>query len=217
MQFFLFSKIEFEVSCPVALIECYCFQSDFYVNYNLPSMKGDREFNLVNKIGARIQKESLAKCEEVIRTTKNVRIFEYGLDEFLKLSDETIAKLVKEGLKAMIDELTDITGIGLSTATKVLHTRYPRIIPMVDSMIQEEYRREVNPRWTQDNCSQILIDYYKNLSIEPNRQNLTEVYIKVSKNLPGLTKVRVFDILWWSYLKAKRLTEENGVNWLTIK
>jgi len=100
MKFLLFSEIEFEVSCPVALIECYCFQSDFYANYDLPIMRGDREIDLVSKIGARIQKESLAKCKEVIKNTKNVRIFKYGLDEFLRLSDKTIAKLVKEDLRA---------------------------------------------------------------------------------------------------------------------
>ena len=50
--------------------------------------------------------------------------------------------------------------------------------------------------------------------------NLAEVYNAVSKNLPGLTKVSVFDILWWSYLKAKRLREsreKNDIKWATIQ
>ena len=56
MKFLLFSKIFFEVSYPVTLIECYCFQSDFYANYDLLS---DRKVEYANKIGARIKKELL--------------------------------------------------------------------------------------------------------------------------------------------------------------
>ena len=40
----------------------------------------------------------------------------------------------------------------------------------------------------------------------------------ISKNnLRGLTKVRIFDILWWSYLKAKKLRQDEKINWSTVK
>jgi hypothetical protein len=54
MKFFLFSKISFEIPDPIALIECYCYQNDFYAKYDLME---DKKIEDVNKIGARIKKE----------------------------------------------------------------------------------------------------------------------------------------------------------------
>jgi hypothetical protein len=54
MKFFLFSKISFEITEPITLIECYCYQNDFYAKYDLIK---DRKIEDVNKIGARIEKE----------------------------------------------------------------------------------------------------------------------------------------------------------------
>lgn len=220
MKFRLFSevKLEFEVSCPVALIESYCFQSDFYANYDLLP---DRKVADVNSIGARIPKKQLEACKEIIDGTRSMPIFEYnklGIDDFLDRDDETITKFVKEDLIGIVSRLTGIEGIGLSKATKVLHTVYPGIIPMIDSMLQAAYT-ETNSgaEWIENDSNQIFVAYYNNLKEQPTKKSLAEVYDTVSNNLPGLTKVRVFDIIWWSYLKAKRLREKNCVKWGTIR
>ena len=57
MKFFLFSKISFKIPDPVALIECYCYQNDFYTKYDLLIENKDRKIEDVNKIGASIKKE----------------------------------------------------------------------------------------------------------------------------------------------------------------
>jgi len=105
--------------------------------------------------------------------------------------------------------------LGGRSATKILHTRYPGIIPMIDNQLRNEYR-QINKEW-KDEPGRILLDYYQNLKEEPNKQNLTQVYETTSKSVPKLTKVRVFDILWWSFLKAKTLREKKGINWSTIE
>ena len=53
MKFRLFSKT-FEVVDPIALIECYCFQSNFYVNFDLVNHEKGGQVNNVNAIGARM-------------------------------------------------------------------------------------------------------------------------------------------------------------------
>ena len=214
MRFMLFSKIEFEVSDPVAVIECYCFQSNFYKNYDL--ILPARELKAVSKIGARIQESLVKNCKKVIESRNNLPIFRYdnSFDEFLDLDDEAIGNHVRN-VSDVIKSLIEIDGIGLPKATKILHTRYPGIIPIIDNQLRNEYR-QINKEW-KDEPSRILLAYYHNLKEEPNKQNLTEVYEIISKSVPKLTKVRVFDILWWSFLKAKTLKEKKGINWSTIK
>jgi len=217
VKFLLFSKMTFEVSDPVALIESYCFQSDFYKNYDLLLLKGKREVKDANKVGARIRKEVLPKCKTVTENTKDLPIFKYGLDSFLELDDKTRSAYIGELNERVIKKLLKIKGIGLSKATKILHTLYPEVIPILDDNLQREYKG-INPQRTEQRSNQILIDYYKNLREGDNLQNLTQISKTISENnLVCLTKVGIFDILWWSYLKAKRLRWEKNVNWSTIK
>ena len=212
MKFALFSKLPFEVSDPIALIECYCFQNDFYANYDLKNYQC-RKIENVNLIGARISGELLKECKKIVKKTENLRLFENKrLDNFLGLGEEGRNKWVTEINNKIIKELLKIKGIGLSKATKVLHTLYPEIIPMIDNALQNEYK-EINPKWTEEQSDQILIDYYDNLKKGDNWQNLNIIFKKISNNLPALTKVRIFDIIWWSYLKSKKLR----IDWYTIK
>lgn len=209
MIFRLFSKTEFEVRDPITLIESYCYMTHFYADYDLPLANGDRKIDLVGEIGARIHQDTLAKCERVIKNHKNVKILGYDLDGFLALDNEDIAGHIRELCDGLFKELMAIEGIRLSTATKILHTLYPAIIPIIDSMLQGEYRQYIQPGWRKDRPEQILVDHYLNLKREPTKRNLTTIYDAVSKTLPGLTKIRIFDILWWSYLKAKVLKRQS--------
>ena len=172
----------------------------------------------VNKIGARISRELLQSIELIIEETKDLRIFRYDLDRFLKVDDATRSDHINELSEKVIKKLLGIKGIGLSRATKVLHTLYPEIIPMIDDALQDEYRSTINSRWTEKQPEQIIIAYYNNLKHGNNWQNLTEIFSQTrSSGILCLTKVRVFDILWWSYLKAKRLRQEENIHWSTIK
>ncbi|MDD5601292.1 MAG: hypothetical protein PHC87_06050, partial [Actinomycetota bacterium] len=64
---------------------------------------------------------------------------------------------------------------------------------------------------------ELLIDFYNNLQIKSNRKNLDIISDELKRiNLTGLSKIRIFDIIWWSYLKAERLNERRGINWTSI-
>jgi hypothetical protein len=218
MIFFLFSKISFKIPDPIALIECYCYQNDFYAKYDLLLEHRDRKIEDVNKIGARIKKEVLLECKKITESTKNLSIFKYNLEQFLSLDEKERDEQIKELNESVIQELLKIKGIGLSTTTKILHTLYPKIIPMMDNPLQNKYREKINNLWTEKRADEILIDFYKNLQIESNRQSLNYIFNKISKNnLKNLSRIRIFDILWWSYLKAEDLNLKEKINWSTIK
>jgi len=209
MKLVLFSKISFEIPEPITLIECYCYQNDFYAKYDL---LGGKKIEDVNKIGARIKKEVLFECKKIIERTKNLSIFKYALDNFLDLAEKDRDKQVKELNEIVIQKLLNIKGIGLSTATKILHTLYPKIIPMIDNPLQNKYREKINNVWTEKQADEIFIDFYNNLKIESNRKNLNYLFDKLlENNIQHLSKIRIFDILWWSYLKAEKLREEREI------
>jgi len=214
MKFFLFSKISFDIPRPIALIECYCYQNDFYSKYDL---LGDRKIEDVNKIGARIKKEVLFECKIMTERTKSLSIFKYNLEQFLSVNEEDRDEQIKELNEIVIQKLLNINGIGLSTTTKILHTLYPKIIPMIDNPLQNKYREKINNVWTEKRADKIFIDFYNNLKIESNRENLNYIFDRLlENNIQHLSKIRIFDILWWSYLKAEKLREEKGINWNTI-
>jgi len=215
MRFCLFSKRFFEVEDPIALIEAYCFQSNFYESYDFPLMKGQRSFGAVGFIGARIKKSALDKCKEIIiNLYKDNPIFSLNLCSFLKLKDEEKSDYVRT-LDKLASDLDKVNGVGFSKATKILHTLYPEIIPIIDNALQKEYQK-LNPLWKQGNWNQIFMDYYDNFLVSKDTyKNLCDLHSKLS--LLGLTKVRIFDILWWSYLKAKKLNQQKNIEWSTIK
>ena len=215
MKFILFSKIKFEIPEPITLIECYCYQNDFYSKYDLLE---DKKIEDVNKIGARIKKEVLLECKIITERTKSVNIFKYNLEQFLDLEEKKRSEYIKELNDFVIQKLLGINGIGLSTATKILHTLYPKIIPMIDNPLQNKYREKINNVWTQKRADVMFIDFYNTLKIESNRKNLNYIFDKLlENNIQHLSKIRIFDILWWSYLKAEKLREEREINWTSIK
>ena len=215
MKFFLFSKISFEIHDPIALIECYCYQNDFYSRYDVIE---DRKIEDVNKIGARIKKEVLLKCKEITESTRDLGIFNYSLEQFLDLEEKERDERIKELNDFVIQKLLRINGIALSTTTKILHILYPKIIPMIDNPLQNKYREKINNEWTEKQADKIFIDFYNNLKITSNWENLNFIFSEISKNnLKNLSRIRIFDILWWSYLKAEKLREKHRINWSTIR
>jgi hypothetical protein len=215
MKFYLFSKIQFEVAHPIALIESYCYQNDFYSNFDVIE---NRNIEHVNKIGARIGSDVIESCKPIINNSINLRIFRYNLDSFARLTETTRKKHIRELNDKIFIELLNIPKMGFSKVTKVLHTLFPKIIPMIDDPLQEFYRKEINPQWKGEDPYPILSDYYDNFLIAKNIRNLDKIEnIIISLKIMGLTKIRIFDILWWSFLKADRLKQESDINWSSIK
>jgi hypothetical protein len=215
MKFSLFSKIKFEVTHPIALIESYCYQNDFYANFDVIEK---RNIEHVNRIGARIDLDLIERCKPIINNSRNLRIFRYDLDSFLRLTEATRKKHIRELNDKIFLELLKIPKIGFSKVTKILHTLYPKIIPMIDNPLQEFYRREIDPHWKGKDPYPILSDYYNNFLIAENIKNLDKIEkIIRSLKIKGLTKIRIFDILWWTFLKADRLRQKSDINWSSIK
>ncbi|MDX9799316.1 MAG: hypothetical protein RBT05_10715, partial [Bacteroidales bacterium] len=162
MRFCLFPKIRFEIPEPVTLIECYCYQSDFYSKYDVIE---NRTIEDVNKIGARLKHNIILECKKVLEDAGQLDLFQYNLDGLLDLNEKGREELIIELHSKIIKNLLRIKGISFSTSTKVLHTVYPEIMPMIDNPLQRKYKSFINPSWNKEKCDELLIDFYNNLQI----------------------------------------------------
>ena len=89
---------------------------------------------------------------------------------------------------------------------------------MIDNLLQKKYQEVINSVWREKRADEIFIDFYNNMKMGSNRKNLNYIFDKLSENnIHHLSKIRIFDILWWSYLKAEKLRKEKGINWNTIR
>ncbi|MFZ2330688.1 MAG: hypothetical protein WAW45_03670, partial [Atribacterota bacterium] len=177
----------------------------------------NRTIEDVNKIGARLKHSTILECKKALEDAGKLALFQYNLDGFLGLKEKSREELIKELNNNIIKNLLKIKGISFSTSTKILHTIYPEIIPMIDNPLQQKYKEFINPTWDKTQGVQILIDFYNNLLIESNRKNLDIISDHCKRiNLTGLRKIRIFDIIWWSYLKAERLKESRRIKWTSI-
>lgn len=210
MKFTLFGEV-FKINNPLTLIEAYCIQNDFYRNYDLLE---NRTIKDVNQIGAQVRRPSiLDEANGVVNRYENLELLELNIDELLEKSDDTRNEYIGDFSNA-IKNLTEVKGIGLSTATKIYHTLYPEIIPMIDKPLKEEYMRVKGITERQLSFRELFIDYYK--TFKDNKENIDKLYGQLSSQ--RLTKVRIFDIIWWSFLKHKRLAADfPEIHWSTIK
>jgi len=207
MKFLLFSKIGFEVSHPIALIESYCFQSDFFSNFDL---KPDKTVEDANKIGAHIPTKKnpkiIKEIKKITKCTKNLKIFGNDIDSFLKISNESRNEQIKEFTDKAIKKLMDIDGIGLPKSTKVYHTLHPKIIPMIDNPLLKMYKQEIikikiNTPLSEEQLYQLFVAFYNNFKDETNWHNISQLHEKLSetgitwqmrsRGESGLTKVRI--------------------------
>ena len=89
---------------------------------------------------------------------------------------------------------------------------------MIDNPLQNKYKNKINSFWTSEKADEILIDFYQNLKIGDNRKDLNKISAELTKiNLKHLTRIRIFDIPWWSFLKAERLKNERKIKWTSIQ
>jgi len=197
LNFKLFSKIKFSVHNPILLIEAYCIQSNFYVNYDIIRNKN---ISYVNKIGGKINEIVLKNCSEVIDDS-DVKITSYTLDSFQKLENKEKKELVKELDTEIVKKLLSIKGIRLSKVTKILHTLFPEICPMIDNPLQQIYKKQINNSWKAESLEKLLIQFYENLANVENKDNINRLHRELTHL--NLTKIRIFDIIWWSYLKSR--------------
>ena len=173
-----------------------------YKNYDKPSASPDTltacDIRIANRIQARIpntlQKPILDKSDEIERALKSISP-ESDLADWDKWDE----------LTQLFRILTAINGVKLARATKILHKKRPRLIPILDSVIQK-YVRKVSQDSSLENedyadrataCCKVI---QKDLKDNHNALLTIRRNVKETNDIE-LSRVRILDILLW--LKKK--------------
>jgi hypothetical protein len=133
--------------------------------------------------------------------------------ELANLNDDMFIP-VFNNVKLLIDGLTEIENVGIATATKILHLKRPKLIPILDSHIFIFYCY-TEPRIRKiDNVMSDLRNDLKNgnnlrilIAIAEELSDLINSYNSLITQGRGkkvvLTPLRVFERLIWRYVKSR--------------
>lgn len=95
------------------------------------------------------------------------------------------------------------TGIGVSVATKLLHKKRPELLPVLDNQaIFVSYLGEKEPDWR--NCGPAVCRALEAIQRDLRHPSNEVGWAALSTQWPWLTRVELFDIIWWEYDAPRR-------------
>lgn len=119
--------------------------------------------------------------------------------------EETTAE-ERQRLAALIGTMTSWPWVGASLATKTLHKKRPRLIPILDN--QAIFGAYMNPRWPEQRS---LTETIKSgdriwealnwISFDLTRRENTATWLALQEQEPARTRIEIFDCVWWIYFR----------------
>jgi hypothetical protein len=172
---------------------------------------GESDLRLANRSGARIS------APEIAAILERRRAIERALRAIAP--DCSLAGAAKSlpwlSLGQLFGAFADIRGVGVSKMTKALHPKRPRLIPMLDSVIQR-YLEDDDPGAQApfaERALELVRGYGRDL--DRNRRAMRALRRELASLGYMLTEVRILDLMIWSVESASRATvsrSPHGVN-----
>ena len=109
----------------------------------------------------------------------------------------------------LIGAMTSWPGFGASVATKTLHKKRPRLIPVLDNMAI--FGAYMNPLWPEKPA---LADTIKAvprikealdwITVDVTRPENEAVWARLHEIEPTRSRIDLFDMVWWMYFSPRR-------------
>lgn len=106
----------------------------------------------------------------------------------------------------LIADVAGWAGFAASVATKVLHKKRPRLIPILDN--QAIFGAYMNPRWPGQRSSTESVYAESRIRValewiwtDLRRPDNTEAWVGLSKLEPTRSRIELFDMVWWEYFR----------------
>jgi len=119
--------------------------------------------------------------------------------------DETTAG-ERQQLSELIGTMTSWPWVRASLATKTLHKKRPRLIPVLDN--QAIFGAYMNPHWPEQRSSMDTIksparihEALDWIAYDLTRSENADSWSKLAELAPGRSRIELFDCVWWIYFR----------------
>ena len=114
-------------------------------------------------------------------------------------------------LRDLFSYFLDIEGLAKSTTTKILHKRFPKLIPVVDSLVERLYFGN-NKRGIK-RLMKVILKIREDISNSENKKLFKGIREELSPAIKNsISNVRIFDILLWMKAREDKLKDPEGKN-----
>ena len=112
----------------------------------------------------------------------------------------------RQRLAELIGTMTSWPWFGASLATKTLHKKRPRLIPVLDN--QAVFGAYMNPRWAEQRSSMETIksparirEALDWIAYDLTRPENAESWPALAELAPDRSRIELFDCVWWIYFR----------------
>jgi hypothetical protein len=129
--------------------------------------------------------------------------------DLAKLPDmplEEASVRMRDQVADLIADVAGWDGFAASVATKVLHKKRPRLIPILDN--QAIFGAYMNPRWPQQRSATESVYTKPRISTalewiwtDLTRPENTDTWIALSASEPARSRIELFDMVWWEHFR----------------
>lgn len=112
----------------------------------------------------------------------------------------------RQRLAELIGTMTSWPWVGASLATKTLHKKRPRLVPVLDN--QAIFGAYMNPRWPEQRSSMETIksparirEALDWIAYDVRRPENAESWFALAELAPGRSRIELFDCVWWIYFR----------------
>ena len=159
-----------------------------------PAAFDERDLRLANRGGARI---SAAEIAAILERRRAIERALRAIPPAASLA-EPPSLVPWPPLRELFDAFGGIRGVGFAKMTKALHPKRPRLIPMLDSVVQK-YLEDDDPGADApfgERALALARGYKRDL--DHNRAAVRAVRKELARRGEELSEVRILDLLIWS-------------------
>jgi hypothetical protein len=121
------------------------------------------------------------------------------------LEETTAAQ--REVVATFIGEVAHWPGFATSVATKVLHKKWPALIPLLDN--QAIFGAYMNPKWPASRSPadsirdpKLICEALDRIALDLTRPENATVWPALSALEPARSRIELFDMIWWVYFRS---------------
>ena len=140
-------------------------------------------------------------ASEILKHSNAINNLLRQIPDDFDLSQNDLNDEIRNNLQQLINTFCEINRVRLAIATKILHRKKPKLIPMFDNVVEKFYRQRYERNIPSNNCGRkfiALLQYFQNdLRYQQIIQEIIEMENRLQEQETPLTRVRILEGAIW--------------------